>query len=830
MTIRVGIPEQLAGVDSQKTWLQLGRHYRHVVATIEFDLKDSNVTKSAGWQEISTQIIETVGGKSMNIAKITLVPVACVLGFGLPTPSAAQGILEEIVVTATKRESGLQQIPMSISAISGDALDRAGIADFTDIATSVPSVSFRSSGPGRTKLNIRGISAATGVAPTVSFYLDEMPISTISSGSTTSFAQTIIDPKMFDLERVEVLRGPQGTLYGSSSMGGTIRLITRQPQIGETEYSVGTDISSTTGGGMNFRLNGMFNAPLSDSVALRVVASYTDNDGYFDRVASGDGTVVAGTVFATNVNTEQTTSIRAALRWQINENAYLQPSVFTQTTEMDGKPNFDGPGSDSIQFAPYDTPEPFDDEFTMVNLTYVHDFASMSLLVSFSQIDREFRNLEDITDVGALFASPNPLLGSAYSNEFVELDDQTFEARLTSSSDSKWQWLIGFYNKDATADAGYRMDEGWDALFMNGLANTQKLQEYEETAFFGELTYDFTDSFSATVGLRSLDYDFHSKEENWGGVFTSDSGRSGANVRDEILSDSDTNEKLTLTYRFGDDNQVYFSGANGSRPGGINRVIPRSTDPNEPIGFACNNDLIALGIDDPGAYIGDEVTSTEIGLKMTFNDSVRLNGALYNVTWDNIQQLVLTSGTCGNNFTGNIGEASSTGLELEITAAVNENLTISAGLGYVDAQFEETVLSPDGVVIVEKGDLLADVPELTWILSADYTIPASSGEYFVLGSLNYVDETLEVPGQPGDDLTGNGIDSGNVRSSYTILDLRAGYISESGWEVSLFVDNATDEEAVYGYNDAIAFAFPGSDPTVRNRPRTIGVSALWRFN
>ncbi len=744
--------------------------------------------------------------------------------------SAAAAELEEIVVTATKRESGLQEIPMSIAAISGDSLARSGIVDFTDIATSVPSVSFRSSGPGRTKLNIRGISAATGVAPTVSFYLDEMPIQTISSGSTTSFAQTIIDPKMFDLERVEVLRGPQGTLYGSSSMGGTIRLITRQPVIGEFESSIGTDISSTTGGGTNFRLNGMVNAPLSDSVTLRVVASYTDNDGYFDRISSGTGTAPAGDVFATDVNTEETISVRAALRWQINENAYLQPSVFTQTTEMDGKPNFDGPITDSVQFAPYDTAEPFDDEFTMSNLTYVHDFGAMSLLASFSKIDREFRNLEDITDVGALFGDPNPLLGSAFSNEFVELDDETIEVRLTSSSDSDWQWLVGYYRKDAVADAGYRMDEGWDALFMNGLANTQKLQEYEETAFFGELTYDFTDSFSATVGLRSLDYDFHSKEENWGGVFTSDSDRSGANVRDELLSDSDTNVKLAVTYRFGDGNQVYVSGSNGSRPGGINRVIPRSDDPLEPIGFACNQDLIALGIDDPGAYIGDEVTSTEFGWKLTFKDSVRLNGAVYNVKWDDIQQLVLTSGTCGNNFTGNIGEAKSTGLELELTAAISDNLTLSAGLGYVDAQFEETVLSPDGVVIVERGDLLVDVPEITFNVAFDYTIPASRGEYYVLGNLNYVDETLEVPGQPDDDLTGNGIDSGNVRSDYTVVDLRAGYISESGWDLSLYVDNATDEEAVYGYNDAIAFAFPGSDPTVRNRPRTVGVSLLYNFD
>ena len=766
----------------------------------------------------------------MNIKKITLVPIACVLSLGLSAQALAQAVLEEVVVTASKRESGLQEVPMSISAITGDSLDRAGIADFTQIATSVPSVSFRSAGPGRTKLNIRGISAATGVAPTVSFYLDEMPVQTISSGSTTSFAQTVIDPKMFDLERVEVLRGPQGTLYGSSSMGGTIRLITRQPVLGEVEYSVGADLSSTQGGSINSRLNGMVNVPLSDNVALRVVASHTDNDGYFDRVSSGSGTAPAGEVFATDVNTEQTTSVRAALRWQISDNAYIQPSVFTQTTEMDGKPNFDGPSSESIQFAPYDSPEPFDDEFTMANLVYGHDFEAMSLLVSFSKIDRELKNKEDITDVGALFGTPNALLGSAYSNELVELDDQTVEVRLASSSDSDWQWLVGFYHKDAVADAGYRMDEGWDALFMNGLANTQKLQEYEETAFFGELTYNFNDNFSITGGLRSLDYDFHSKEENWGGVFSGDSGRAGASVRDEVLSDSDTNEKLTLTYRFGDDSQVYVSGANGSRPGGINRVIPRSTDPLEPIGFACNNDIIALGFEPSGAYVGDEVQSTEVGLKMMFDNSVRLNTSVYNVKWDNIQQLLLTSGTCGNNYTKNLAEASSTGLELELTVAASDNVTLGAGLGYVESIFEENIVTADGVILVEKGDLLADVPELTLNLSIDYTIPAERGEFFLLGNMNYVGETLEVPGLPSDNLSANGIDTGNVRPDYTIFNLRAGYISEDGWELSLFVDNATDEVALYGYNDAIAFAFPGSDPTVRNRPRTIGLSGLYRFD
>jgi iron complex outermembrane recepter protein len=160
---------------------------------------------------------------------------------------------------------------------------------------------------------------------------------------------------------------------------------------------------------------------------------------------------------------------------------------------------------------------------------------------------------------------------------------------------------------------------------------------------------------------------------------------------------------------------------------------------------------------------------------------------------------------------------------------LGENATLNFNFGYIDAQFEKTVLSPDDVIIVEKGDKLADVPEFTYGVDLDYSIPVRGGQYYTMGSVTFVDETLELPGRPSDDLTGNGIDSGNVRPAYTVLDLRAGYISDNGWEASIFIENVTDEVALYGYNDAIAFAFPGSDPTVRNRPRTVGVSALWRF-
>jgi outer membrane receptor protein involved in Fe transport len=763
-------------------------------------------------------------------------------------PIAGAAELEEVIVTATKRATGLQEIPMSISAISGDSLERNGVADFTDIATSVPAVSFRSSGPGRTKLNIRGISGATGVAPTVSFYIDELPVQTISSSSTTSFAQAIVDPKMYDLERVEVLRGPQGTLYGSSSMGGTIRLITRQPVIGEREGSVAARVSSTEGGGTNYTLNGMFNAPVSDNAALRIVGSYTDNDGYFDRVDRD-----TGNTFASNVNTEQTLSVRAALRVELGDNSYIQPSVFHQSLEMDGKPNFDGPsssadGSSDKQFSPFDAAEPYDDDFTMTSLTFGHDFENMTLKAIYSRIDREVSNLEDISDVGGLFGDPNPLTGPAYSDEKVDLEDDTIEVRLVSTTDSDWQWLVGFYRKDAVADAGYRMGPGWDPLdldgdgdldsFFNGLANTQKLSDYTEDALFGELTYNINDAWSVTAGLRRLDYDFRSREENWGLAFNGDQGRDQANVRDQVISDSDTQEKLSVAYRFGDGNQVYVSGATGTRPGGVNRVLPVSNDPDDLIPYACQQDLNALGVSDPNEYFGDDVTNTEFGWKLLFRDSsVRFNGAIYSVDWDDIQQLITTSTVCGNNFTANVGSASSTGIELELEAAVSDNLTLFANLGTIDAKFDETVSGATDD-IVTKGDKLADVPQLMYNLGFDYVIPRTGGEFYVLGNLNYVDETLELIGKPGDDVSGTGIDSGNVRPNYTTIDMRFGYLSADGWEATMFVENLTDEDAIYGFNDAIAFACtsascgPGTtaDPTVRNRPRTIGVSFQYNFD
>jgi len=734
----------------------------------------------------------------------------------LPTLAFAQ--LEEVIVTASKRVETLQEVPMSISAISGEDITRLGAANFKDLATMVPSLSLRSAGPGRTKLNIRGISAATGVAPTVSFYLDEMPIQTISSGSSTSFQQAIVDPKLYDLERIEVLRGPQGTLYGSSSMGGTVRLITAKPLVGEEEGSVNLDLSDTKEGDFNYVVNGMYNLPTGDNGALRVVGSYTDREGYMDRVDRE-----TGKTFDDDVNNEETSTVRATYRYEF-DNAYVQPSVFYQKTEMDGKPNYDGPKDEFEQRRIYDAPEPYDDDFTLLNLTGGYSFDSIDIMASLSNIDRSYDNVEDITDPTiAIFGEASE---AVYADEDVSLDDTTFETRVNSNTDNALNWLGGFYYKDSTADAGYRMQRGFDPeISPFGLANTQDKREYEEYAVFGEITYDFGEQFSVIVGGRYLDYDYKQFKEDWGWAFN-DGDRDTANTLDLSISDDETNGKLTGIWHFNDAGQIYGTLSNGTRPGGGNRSVPRSEDPADVVGFACNQDLNALGISGtPDSFKGDEVINYEMGWKTDINDSIRFNGAVYMMTWDDIQQVVTTSGTCGVNFTTNLGEAESKGMELEMLAAVTDNFTVSLAAGYTDATFQDDVESAG----IESGDNLADVPEWTANITLDYVIPVANGEYFAVFNYNYVDETLELPGQSGDDISGNGIISGNSKPDYEILNLRLGYASSNNWEILVYAENLTDEEAIYSYSDALAFNIGAYDRTVRNRPRTIGTSFTYKF-
>jgi outer membrane receptor protein involved in Fe transport len=615
-------------------------------------------------------------------------------------------------------------------------------------------------------------------------------------------------------------------------MGGTVRLITNQPNLDEFEGKVAGEVSSTTGGGLNYRANGMLNIVTGENSALRLVASRTDRDGYIDRVFD-DGAGNAGKV--EDVDTEETDTFRAAFRYQLTDNTYIQPTYFYQKTDMDGKPNFDGPSTNpTTQNRRFDAAEPFEDKFEMAGITLSSDFENFSLMVNASKIDRTFTNSEDMTDAIDFLGIPTifnygPAPTAAYVDEWVDLEDETFELRLSSASGGNLQWVVGVFSKDAVSQADYNMQRGFEFESPLGLANTRDRSTYDETAIFGEASLDFAESFNFTLGLRALDYSFSQQKSDWGYVYAGAPGlpEDQANFLDVKASDSEVHYRATFSWNAFEAGQVYITSSDATRPGGGNRTIPRSTDPNEAIAFACDQELNALGISgNPSSYGGDSVENLEIGLKMEPSDAWRINAAVYQITWDEIQQRISTSGACGFNPTLNVGEAESTGVEAEVVGALTDSLTLTAGFGYTKSEFTESV--PEAGVA--SGDLIPDVPEFTAAATLDWARPFRTGEIFILGSINYVDDTLEIQGDSNTDVAACcTIDSTNVKPSFTLVNVRVGYVSDSNWQASIFVDNLTDEEAYFSYNDAIVVNVPGFDRTARNRPRTIGVSAQFDF-
>ena len=416
---------------------------------------------------------------------------------------------------------------------------------------------------------------------------------------------------------------------------------------------------------------------------------------------------------------------------------------------------------------------------------------------------------------------------AAYVDEWVDLEDETFEMRLTSASGADLQWVLGVYSKDAETQADYNMQRGFEFESPLGLANTRDNNKYDETAVFGEVSMDFADSFNFTFGLRALDYSFSQQKLDWGYVYAAAPGlpEDQANFLDVKASDSEVHYRATVSWNAFEAGHLYLSSSDATRPGGGNRTVPRSTDPADAVAFQCDQELNALGISgNPSSYGGDSVENLELGLKTEPSAAWRINAALYRITWEEIQQRIVLA--CGFNPTLNAGEAESTGLEVEVVGALSDNLTLTAGFGYTEAEFTQSVPQAG----VSSGDRIPDVPEFTAAASVEWSTPYRDGDIFVLGSVNYVDETLEILGSSSTDVASCClIESTNVRPDYTLVNLRVGYISDSRWQASIFVDNLTDEEAYFSYSDNIVVPVPAYDRTSRNRPRTIGVSAQFDF-
>ncbi len=380
------------------------------------------------------------------------------------------GQLAEVVVTATKRASTVQETPMSVTAITGDDIQERGLPDFAAIVQSVPGVSMRTSGPGQTEIEMRGMTSAGGNSSTVGFYLDDTPLTAPANAQN---GKVVIDPNLYDLNRVEVLRGPQGTLYGSGSMGGTIKLVPNAPNPAAFAASAQLTPSYTDGGGFNRRENAMINLPFGGgTAALRLVGSESHDSGWIDRIVIADGQfpletdnvtkrggVRAAPVAADyrDVNDAKTGAVRASLLWKPLDGLTVAPFLMYQRIAQGGISQVDSdPGTDA-HYQPFDTPETYSDRITIGSFNVQYAFNAFDVTSTTSRWVRKTSLHQDGTEeIQWAFSTPAAILPFYVSQGGLGATDPTpvesdtssqtsEEIRLTSSGDTAFKWLVGFF-------------------------------------------------------------------------------------------------------------------------------------------------------------------------------------------------------------------------------------------------------------------------------------------------------------------------------------------------------------------------------------------------
>src|SRR6202167_4965945 len=393
------------------------------------------------------------------------------------TPESASATLDEVVVTASKRISTVQDTPISISAVSGKDLLARGVSSLADLAQGTPGVSLKSEGPSQTEIEMRGMTSSGGNSATVGFYLDDIPLAGPASAQN---GHVVIDPDLYDLNRIEILRGPQGTLFGSGSMGGTVRLISNQPNLSQFQSTAQSVLSGTDGGGFNHKDSLMINLPLiDDTLALRVVGTEDYTSGWIDRIVADPSPVVGGNPDGTvrgNVqdapiekqypgsNAYQIYAARVTLLWKPTESLSVTPSFFHETSTQNGISAYDSAPGTETHYQPFDIAEPLTDSLTAYSLNVNFSFPWFDLTSSTARWTRNSSQVEEASE-----AFNNPLEAIAYNYNYglpnpgyygpsgtgpehgMEDDPShqfSEELRLVSKGSGKASWVAGLYYSD----------------------------------------------------------------------------------------------------------------------------------------------------------------------------------------------------------------------------------------------------------------------------------------------------------------------------------------------------------------------------------------------
>jgi outer membrane receptor protein involved in Fe transport len=709
-----------------------------------------------------------------NTAGLRLLTVVARGGLALlsaaaAAPALAQSVrtgadrtaLEEIVVTAQFRREPIQDVPLSITALDTATIEARGIDEFADYARSVPGLSFASRGANRSEIVIRGISPVTGESA-VGLYLDGV-------GQSNSFNNP--DYRLFDVERIEVLRGPQGTLYGEGSLGGTIKIITNRPDVEAFATNLEATGSDTSGGGFNSAVNGLVNLPLAGGRAgVRVTGLYREESGWIDNRADGSD----------DVNDVETYGGRVAFRLTPGEDLDLQAIVNYQRDEVGNldvrtalPPEAFGLPPGTPPFGEHEVYAPLDNHEDQRNVQYTllgeRRFARGSLegVIGYND-EKDQRAIDSIT---AGLPPGLPLLFDSHSKTAVA------ELRYLSALGGAWDFVAGAFYRDRSRDNELVLVDGGALFGLDGdFVNVARF-ETETAALFGE-TYYRVGRLTGTLGLRAF------REE----VRTPARSTIGELVLDES-SPSETFDAVTgkvgLSFAATDDVLAYLNVAQGYRSGG-NNPLP-SADPN----------YVA-------AYDPDEAWSYELGLKSQWLDHrVTANAAVYYIDWQDLQILgVPTNPALG--FTTNAGAAHSTGVELELSARATEHLSLDFSIAYTEAELDEPAQG------APAGTPLANVPDWSVNGALEYRRPAFAGfDGFARVDWSFKSSThSSVPPAPE-----------SAVPSYDTGNLRFGLDGER-YSAFVFVNNLTDDPGV---------TFAGTSGQYMSRPRTVGLTFRARY-
>jgi len=771
---------------------------------------------------------------------------------------AARGVMiEEIVVSARKRSESLQDVPLSIGAVTGDQARNFGANDIVDLSRNVAGLSIADLGPGQSQVAIRGVSSGQVVRDessrkeTVGVYLDE---------SVVSVALFTPDIDLFDLNRVEVLRGPQGTLFGSGSLGGTIRYITQQPVLDEVEGTAEATISTIEHGNEEGSIKGAVNVPIVDGkVAARAVAYYGRIGGFIDAIGQ-DGSITK------DVDDGDKYGGRLAILFEPTERLRITPRVVYQKLETNGFPRGDvwnlflnpftttrtpGTFGDLEQFR--QTPEGLDDDFLLVDATIEYDLDDATITSVSSYTDREVDVLRDSAQLtgqinGVLIGLPDLATLDAPLLDSTTLEVFTQELRIASTHDGPFQWLAGAYYFSMDKTYGQTLDvPGFTELFndatgsdLTGAASNPvtnnpdnlfvsafdiHLRQY---ALFGEASYDISDRLTATAGLRW--YDFREERDaviagffNCGASLT-DCATDPA-LRNRTTKDDGFNPRFILSYDVTDDVSVNAQAAKGYRLGGINDPL---------IAGICEADAAALGGVDIERFVDESVWNYEVGFKSEMADGrVRFNAAAYYIDISNLQVSVRLP--CSSTIILNVPKARSMGAEAELSVLPTDDLSFSIVANYTDAE----VRKGEDLVDIQKGDRMPTSPKFQLSANGTYTRPVNDVlDGFISLTYQHVGSSISfLLDQRNDYTLPFNINFGRTDplavafptklDSYDIMNVRFGVKKTAEWEVALFVNNVWDEVAELALDRERGGE--GRVSYLRNQPRTFGITARAEF-